>query len=275
MISILIIIATVLVSWKGLKEHSFYERYKFNTEKVLVFREYHRVFTAGFLHVNWPHLIFNMLSLLFFSQSFELYLGTLQFLLIYFTSLIGGNLLALFIHRNHSDYSAAGASGAVAGIIFAAIAAVKDIRIGLFLLPPIPGWIYGLIFILISIVGIRSNADNVGHDSHLGGALVGMMIAIAFNPASLSNNLTVILVVSVPAIVFIYLIATRPHLLVTDQLFPQKNKKYFSVDHKYNAEKIDIQKEVDRILEKISRKGMSSLTKKEKATLQQHSKTVR
>jgi membrane associated rhomboid family serine protease len=274
MISVLLIIVTVLASWKGLKEHSFYERYKFNTEKVLVFREYHRILTAGFLHVNWPHLIFNMLSLLFFSQSFEYYLGPLQFLLIYFISLIGGNFLALFIHRNHSDYSAAGASGAVAGIIFASIAVIPDIRIGLFLLPPIPGWIYGLIYVLISILGIRSNADNIGHDSHLGGALMGMITAIAFNPASLSNNLPVILVVSVPAIVFIYMIATRPHILVTNQLFPQK-QKYYSVDHKYNAERANIQKEVDRILEKISRKGMSSLTKKEKETLEQHSKTVR
>ena len=41
--------------------------------------------------------------------------------MVYFGSLIGGNLLALFIHRNHSDYSAIGASGAVSGIIFANI----------------------------------------------------------------------------------------------------------------------------------------------------------
>ena len=59
----------------------------------------------------------------------ELVLGVPQFLLVYFVSLAGGNVLALFIHRNHSDYSAAGASGAVAGIIFAAIAVVPGIQI--------------------------------------------------------------------------------------------------------------------------------------------------
>jgi len=275
MTGILLIIITVLVSWKGLKEHSFYERYKFNVEKVLVYREYYRVLTAGFLHVNWPHLIWNMISLYAFSQTMELVFGTTQFLLIYFISLAGGNLLALFIHRNHSDYSAAGASGAVAGTIFAAIAVVPDMQIGFFILPAIPGWIYGLLYVLISILGIRSNADNIGHDSHLGGALVGMLTAILLVPSSLAANYPVILIVAVPAIVFIYMIATRPHILVTNRIFPQGQKKYYSVDHKYNAERADMQKEVDRILEKISRKGMSSLTKKEKETLEQHSKTVR
>ena len=275
MIGILLLLVTVLASWKGLKDHAFYERYKFNIEKVLVLKEYYRLLTAGFLHVNWPHLIWNMISLYAFCQSIEVALGPFQFLLIYFISLIGGNLLAIFIHRNHSDYSAAGASGAVAGIIFAAIAVIPGIQIGFFLLPAIPGWIYGLLYVLISIIGIRSNVDNIGHDAHLGGALIGMVTAIVLWPSSLSENYTVILVVSLPAIAFIYLIATRPHILVTDRLFPQKQQRYYSIDHRYNAERADLQKEVDRILEKISRKGMNSLTKQERETLERHSKTVR
>jgi membrane associated rhomboid family serine protease len=275
MIGLLLIIITVLISWTGLKEHSFYERYKFNIEKVLVNREHYRVVTAGFLHVSWPHLIWNMISLFAFSQSMELVLGVPQFLLIYFVSLAGGNLLALFIHRNHSDYSAAGASGAVAGIIFAAIAIVPGMHIGFFLLPPIPGWIYGLLYVLISILGIRANADSIGHDAHLGGALIGMVTAIVLIPSSLQENYPAILVVAIPAIIFIYMIATRPHILVNDRIFSQKQRKYYSVDHKYNAERADMQKEVDRILEKISRKGMNSLSRKEKETLEQHSKTVR
>src|SRR5688500_5484668 len=107
-LEIILILATVFASWRGLKDHSFFERYKFNIEKVLVFKEYYRILTAGFLHVSWPHLIFNMISLYAFSGT----LGPVQFLLIYFVSLVGGNLLSIFIHRNHNDYSSAGASGA-------------------------------------------------------------------------------------------------------------------------------------------------------------------
>ena len=64
--------------------------------------------------------------------------------------------------------------------------------ISLFLLPSIPGWIYGLLFVLISIAGIRSRADNIGHDAHLGGAIVGMLIALAIYPSSLRENYLVI-----------------------------------------------------------------------------------
>jgi len=168
-----------------------------------------------------------------------------------------------------------GASGAVAGIVFAIIALYPDMSIGFFFLPPVKGWIYGLLYMLIAIVGIRSNADNLAHDAHLGGALIGMLTAIALQPSALTANYVVILVVAVPAIVFLYLIIVKPHILVTNSLFPQKQQKFYSIDHKYNAERINMQKEVDRILEKISRKGMRSLTRKEKQTLEEHSKTVR
>ena len=115
------------------------------------------MFTSGFLHVNWMHLIFNMIALYFFSGSLELYLGPLRFLLIYFASLVGGDALSLFIHRNDSDYDSVGASAGVTGVIFASIALFPGMRIGLLFLPlAIPGWLFGLVYILYSIYGIRS-----------------------------------------------------------------------------------------------------------------------
>jgi hypothetical protein len=63
--------------------------------------------------------------------------------------------------------------------------------------------------------------------------------------------------------------------LLVDNNFFRTQKRYYSVDHRYNAEKVDKEKEVDRILEKISRKGIKSLTSKEREILENHSKTVR
>lgn len=273
-LSIILILLNVLLSWKGLTDHSFYERYHFNIDKVLVNKEYYRIISSGFLHVSWTHLIWNMISLYAFSGSLEAYLGGGQFLLIYFSSVIGGGLLSLFIHRNHGDYSAAGASGGVCGIIFAAIALFPGIGVGFFFLPAIPGWVYGLLYVLVSIWGIRSQRDNIGHDAHLGGALIGMMCAIALQPEALEYNLVTILIVTAPALVFIFLLATRPYLLLTDRTYSVQ-RKYLTADQRYNAEKADRQKEVDRILDKISRHGIQSLSKKEKDLLEQHSKTVR
>jgi membrane associated rhomboid family serine protease len=270
-LSLLLIIANFIVSWKGFNDRNFYERYEFSIEKILIYKQYYRLITSGFLHVNWMHLIFNMLALYFFSGSVEYFFGPVKFLLIYFTSMIGGDLLSLFIHRHDSGYSSVGASGAVNGIIFAAIAVFPGMKMFF----GIPAWIFGLAYVLYSIYGVRSRRDNVGHESHLAGALIGMLLGIAMFPASLRENYFTILVIAIPCIVFIYVILTRPHVLLIDNNFFKTQKRYYSVDHRYNAEKVDKEKEVDRILEKISRKGMKSLTPKERETLENHSKTVR
>jgi membrane associated rhomboid family serine protease len=275
-LSLFLIIANVIVSYKGFNDRNFYERYEFSIEKILIYKQSYRLVTSGFLHVNWMHLIFNMLALYFFSGAVESFFGPLQFLLIYFVSMIGGDLLSLFIHRFDSGYSSVGASGAVCGIVFAAIAVFPGMGIGFFFIPvSIPAWIYGLAYVLYSIYGIRSRRDNVGHESHLAGALIGMLLAIVMHPDSLLQNYITILLISVPSIVFIYIILTRPHILLIDNHFFKTQKKYYSVDHKYNAEKLDRQMEIDRILDKIAKKGMKSLTQKEREALERHSKTVR
>ena len=275
-ISIFLILANFIVSYKGFNDRNFYERYEFSIEKIKLYRQYYRLVTSGFLHVNWMHLIFNMIALYFFAGSVEYYFGPLRFLLIYFASMIGGDLLALFIHRHDSGYSSVGASGAVNGIIFAAIAVFPGMRMGLFFIPlAIPAWIFGLAYVLYSIYGIHSRRNNVGHESHLAGALTGMVLGIAMYPAALMENYFTILIIAIPCILFIYIILTRPHVLLIDNNFFRTQKRYYSVDHRYNAEKMDREKEVDRILEKISKKGIRSLTQKEREILEEHSKTVR
>lgn len=275
-ISLILILANCLVSWKGFNDRNFYERYEFSIEKVKIYKQYYRLVTSGFLHVNWMHLIFNMIALYFFSSSVEFYFGPINFLLIYFTSMVGGDLLSLFIHRYDSSYSSVGASGAVSGVIYASIAVFPGMKMGFFFIPiSIPAWIFGLGYVAYSIYGIRSRRDNVGHESHLAGALIGMLLAVAMFPAALTENYLTIGAIALPSIIFIYIILTRPHVLLIDNQFFKTQKKFYSVDHRYNAEKVDRQMEVDRILDKINKRGMKSLTPKEKEILEQYSKTVR
>jgi len=276
LISLAIIIATCLVSIKGFRDKEVYYRLNFDVEKILIYKQYKRIFTSGFLHANWLHLIFNMLGLLFFSGAVEAILGPILFTIVYFASLLGGKLFSLFIYRNHGDYTSVGASGAICGIIFAGIALLPDMRVGLFPLPiSIPGWLFGLLFVLYSVYGIRSKSNNIGHESHLGGALIGMLVSLLFHPSAMVENYVTILIIAVPTLVFIYLIIVKPHLLMVNNLFYQRNKDFYSIDHKYNYEKNIEQKEIDRILDKISRRGMNSLTKVEKDKLKRYSETVR
>jgi membrane associated rhomboid family serine protease len=273
---LILIIVNIVVSYKGFTSDPFMDKYCFEVDRILIDRDYKRLITSGFLHVNWSHLIFNMFGLYSFSGIIEVTFGTPKFLILYFASLIGGNLLSLFIHRNHGDYRAVGASGAICGIMFACIAVFPGFNIGFFFIPiPIPGWLFATVFLAVSIYGIRSDKDNIGHDAHLGGALIGMLVALVFYPDAFASNYPIILLVTVPTIAFIYLIVTRPYILLVNNLYFKKHKNYYSIDHKYNEERKLQQQEIDRILDKISEKGMSSLSKAEKEKLKRHSRAVR
>ncbi|MBN9384073.1 MAG: rhomboid family intramembrane serine protease [Chitinophagaceae bacterium] len=271
----ILIIITTLVSYRGLKDSRFFTTYEFQVEKILLYKDYKRLFTSGFLHVSWLHLFFNMLSLFLFSGVVGMTLGGFEFLLIYFASLVGGGLLSLLVHRSEGDYSSVGASGAICGVLFAAVAIYPDMPISLFILPAIPGWIYALLFVLFSIYAIRSRKNNIGHETHLGGGLVGMTLALILHPSAFVNNYGKILLILVPTAAFIYLIINRPGLLLVDNLFYKNHQDFYSIDHRYNADRIDRQQEIDRILDKINKRGMKSLNKKEKETLEAYSKNIR
>lgn len=273
LIILLLIVVNVLVSYKGFTNSQFYEGYSFEVDRILVNKDYKRLVTSGFLHVGWMHLIFNMMSLYAFSGAVASSLGAPEFLLIYFGSLVGGGLFSLLVHRHHGDYSSVGASGAVCGVMFASVALFPGMRISMFPLPiGIPSWIYALLFIVFSIWGIRSQKVNVGYDAHLGGAIVGMLLALILQPSALLENYAIILIILLPSVVFLYLIITRPELLFVDNLFHKTHKDHYSIDHRYNSERADQQQEVDRILDKIHRRGMRSLSRKERDTLEDYSK---
>lgn len=268
-----LILVTALISYRAFTHLPLFEAYKFDVDGILIYKEYKRLITSGFLHGSWLHLGLNMLTLHAFSGLLEYQLGAFYFLLLYFISLIGGNLFALYIHRNHGSYTAVGASGAVSGVIFAAIALFPGLKIGFFGLgPTIPNWLFGAFFVLISIYGIKSGKSNIGHEAHLGGALVGMLTAIIIQPTALSDNLLPILVLTVPTVLFIYFIVRRPEFLLVDNYFYQKlDSDYYDIDHKWNEKRATEQQEIDRILEKIRKKGIDNLSKEELQKLKNYS----
>ncbi|SHK83975.1 Membrane associated serine protease, rhomboid family [Chitinophaga jiangningensis] len=271
LVVILLLLANVIFSAIGFRNKNFFYKYQFVVEKVLLQRQYWRVLTAGFLHVGWGHLAVNMLTFYFFGVDMVYAISAWQLFLIYFASLIGGQLFALFIHRHHADYSAVGASGAVAGVVFATIAYMPDMYVNILGIIPLPGWLYAIMYIFISIYGIRSKSDNIGHEAHLAGALTGMLLMIAMYPAILRAHYLSIAAILLPCIFFIYIVLTRPYILLIRNNFFQKHQPYLSIDDKYRMERAHREKQVDAILEKIQRKGMISLTSEERKTLEEYS----
>lgn len=266
-IGMALLIITGLISYKGFRDSHFFEDYLFEVDKILIDREYKRLLSSGFLHANWIHFGFNMVALLSFSFSLEITLGYGKFLLLYFASLIGGNLLALWVHRHHGDYRAVGASGAISGVIFASIILFPDSTISFVIIPiKIKSWIFGLLFILISIFGIKSQKDNIGHEAHLGGAIVGVILTLFLAPSFWEINWWIVSAILVPATAFLILIVRNPAVLMIHNYWGENVRSVQSMTQKRTPGKSK-QDELDELLDKIRKHGMESLNKKERKRL--------
>lgn len=263
-----------LSSYKGFRDREYTNHYIFDIDKILKEKEYHRILSSGFLHGGWFHLIFNLVALLSFSTSIEMIFGKVKYLILFFGSLIGGSLLSLFFHRNHGDYRALGASGAISGIVFASIVLMPDSTLKLIMLPiEFPAWAFGIVFILVSIFGIKNSWGNIGHDAHLGGAIVGMLMTIALYPDVLQQHPWVLAAFLLPCIIFFFLLYRYPEMMMVDNFLGKKYKVLKSKIEESQQEKIvDPEEELNRILEKIQKEGMASLTKQEKRDLKRFSR---
>ncbi|MDG1730092.1 MAG: rhomboid family intramembrane serine protease [Algibacter sp.] len=198
LVTIIIIAANVIISYKGFGDYSFFDKYKFQVGSVQR-GEKIRLFSCGFLHADTQHLLFNMLSLYFFADVVIRLLSPLEFIIVYFGSLLLGSLLSLYFHKNEYHYSAVGASGAVSGIIYSAILLQPGMNLYLFFIPiPIPAYIFGIGYLLYSIYGMKNRVGNIGHDAHFGGAIGGYLITLILSPWLFETNLLMIVLLAIP-----------------------------------------------------------------------------
>ena len=203
--TLIIISSNVLVSMRGFKDAAFFERFKFNI-RALIAGDYKRLVSSGFLHVDWQHLLFNMFTLYFFANSVVFKLGVVNFYLIYLTSLLTGNLLSFYFHKNEPQYTAVGASGAVTGILYAAILLNPGMKMFIYFIPvPIPSYIIGVGYLLFSIYGMKTKMGNIGHDAHFGGAVGGYVMTLILAPKILEYHLMMVLVLAAPIILLFLL----------------------------------------------------------------------
>jgi len=203
-----IIIANVFFSMKGFDDFSFFEKYKFNIGSIRR-GEQIRMISSGFLHADFSHLLFNMLTLYFFADVVILMVGFAKFLIIYFASLLVGNLLSFYFHKDEYHYSAIGASGAVMGVLYSSIMFYPDMDLYLFFAIPIKAWVFGILYLGYSIYGMKKQLGNIGHDAHFGGAIAGYVLTILFAPSILETQLWIVLVLAVPIVALFVLIKLK------------------------------------------------------------------
>ncbi len=146
--------------------------------------------THALVHANWEHLLVNMIVLWSFGTAVEHYFqlnfggnSRYYYLAMFIGAIIFSSLLSLIKQRNNVYYNAVGASGAVSAVLFAAIFFNPWESIYFFGVLPMPGIIFGLLYLYYSFYMSRKKMDNIGHDAHFMGAIIGFCTPMIIRPS--------------------------------------------------------------------------------------------
>ncbi len=149
--------------------------------------EWYRALSSGFLHVNPAHLLLNMYGLFLFGPVVERVLGGVGFALVYLAALAGGSAWAYVHNQTDANYRAAGASGAISGIILAFCLIAPFSTLLLLFVLPMWGIVFGLLYIAVSYLFAQRADRIIGHEAHLGGAVTGLIATLLVRPDLLNR----------------------------------------------------------------------------------------
>jgi len=186
--TLIIIIVTCIISIPAFNNHTRMYTWMFNPYQVVHRKQFYRLITSGFLHADYVHLIFNMLTLYFFGDAVEFYFnqissyGTILYVAFYLSAIVIADIPTLIKHKDNPNYNALGASGAVSAVVFSSILFNPMSDLCLYGILCLPGFIFGAIYIIYSYYQGKRQAGNINHDAHLFGALYGIVITVAIWP---------------------------------------------------------------------------------------------
>ena len=191
--TLLLIGVTVALSWYCFDRPRLLDRLLLWPPAVQRMRQYDRFVRHGFVHADWQHLLFNMVTLYFFGrlveQLFAPYIGAIGFVLFYLSAVVVAMLPTYLRHRHDPNYRSLGASGAVSAVLFVFILAAPWSMIFVFFLP-VPAILYAVLYVGYSVWADRHSHDNINHSAHLAGAAYGVMFTVAMEPGVLAGFLS-------------------------------------------------------------------------------------
>jgi membrane associated rhomboid family serine protease len=193
---VLITVGISLISFRD-KNKIFERKWSLNPYIMHRRKEYWRFLTSAFIHADTLHLVFNMYVLWQFGTAIEKHfdvdygnnkiLEAAFYLGMYIPAAILSSFYSFEKNKHNIHYSALGASGAVSAVVFAYIGLVPTQTFLVMAIIPVPAFIYGILFLIISWILARRGRDNIGHDAHFFGALYGIMYIFIIQPDKLGE----------------------------------------------------------------------------------------
>lgn len=200
MITAIIIILTAFVSIRAFKNDELMGKIIFFPPAVNQ-GEWYRLFSYGVVHADYTHLIFNMFTLYIFGMDIELVMktalgqtfGSICFILLYLSALFVSIFPTYLKQKENRSYYGLGASGAVSAIVFAYVLINPMNFMGIMFIPiMLPAFLFGAIFILISLSLDKKQVGGINHSAHITGGIYGIIFMIviffAFSDTNLFNS---------------------------------------------------------------------------------------
>jgi membrane associated rhomboid family serine protease len=185
---IAIIVVNVVVFFLERFGNDAYVVDKYSLQPLLIHyqHQYYRVFTAMFMHANFQHILFNMIALVIVGPPLEVLLGKTRFLALYLIAGLGGSIASYLL--SPANILGLGASGAIMGVMAAYVVIGRRRH-----LPIAP------VVALIALNLLIGFTGSIDWRAHLGGLVVGALLAFVYDYAGGLRDRTTGLVLTVGA----------------------------------------------------------------------------
>lgn len=182
-----------VISYKAFNDPLFKEKLMLRPTRIRSDNEYWRLFTSGFIHADWMHLGMNMYVMYGFGKiltwAFPGIYGPawpLFLILLFVLGVFFANITTTIKERENPSYASLGASGGVSSILFAFIVMFPEQKIGLIFLPKMPGYLFGVLYLIYCQYMAKKGGDNINHNAHFWGAIFGVLFVLGTQPDSLN-----------------------------------------------------------------------------------------
>jgi membrane associated rhomboid family serine protease len=183
--TLVIIIITIILSFGAFSNQKMINDLVFWPPMIKQRHQYYRFISSGFIHADWMHLLFNMITFYSFGQVMEIFfvakIGKAGYLLFYLGGIILSEVPSYIKHINNYQYRSLGASGAVSAILFSFILLAPWQTLYVFIFP-LPAIIFAVLYFVYTAYMNKKGGDFINHSAHLWGGIYGILFTIILDP---------------------------------------------------------------------------------------------